>query len=300
MGVYPCQNSITMENVITIKDKRYPELLGKIGKDAPEKIYYKGNWDSEIFKNCLAVVGSRRLTSYGRKITEQLVTEIASAGVTIVSGFMYGGDEAAHKAAAEAGGRTIAVMPCGIDMIHPEYQEELYNKILENKGLIISEYEGKFPPANWTYPRRNRIVAGLSKAVLIVEAGLNSGTLITAEYAKKFGRKIFAVPGPLTSEVSKGTLGLIRGGAEAVGNAEEILRYYKIKGTIRENKGMIREIKGVEGLEREIVDQLKKEPMEADGLARMLGMSVSKIGTTLSLMQLKGFINQEGGKYHLN
>ena len=300
MGVYPCQNSITMENVITIKDKRYPELLGKIGKDAPEKIYYKGNWDSEIFKNCLAVVGSRRLTSYGRKITEQLVTEIASAGVTIVSGFMYGGDEAAHKAAAEAGGRTIAVMPCGIDMIHPEYQEELYNKILENKGLIISEYEGKFPPANWTYPRRNRIVAGLSKAVLIVEAGLNSGTLITAEFAKKFGRKIFAVPGPLTSEVSKGTLGLIRGGAEAVGSAEEILRYYKIKGTIRENKGMIKEIKGVEGLEREIVEQLQKEPLEADSLARILGMSVSKIGTTLSLMQLKGFINQEGVKYHLN
>ena len=126
---------------------------------------------------------------------------------------MYGGDEAAHKAAVEAGGRTIAVMPCGIDMIHPEYQEELYNKILENKGLIISEYEGKFPPAIWTYPKRNRIVAGLSKAVLIVEAGLNSGTLITAECAKKFGRKIFAVPGPITSEVSKGTIQLIKEGA---------------------------------------------------------------------------------------
>ena len=287
-------------NIITLRDKNYPALLRKIGKDAPEKIYYKGEWNNEIFENCLAVVGSRRLTSYGRKMTEQLVTEIAASGVTIVSGFMYGGDEAAHRAAAEVGGRTIAVMPCGIDVIHPEYQEELYNKILEKDGLIISEYEGKFPPANWTYPRRNRIVAGLSKAVLIVEAGLNSGTLITAEFAKKFGRKIFAVPGPLTSEVSKGTLGLIRGGAEAVGSAEEILRYYKIKGTIRENKGMIKEIKGVEGLEREIVNQLKKEPMEADGLARLLGMSVSKIGTTLSLMQLKGFINQEGGKYHLN
>jgi len=287
-------------NIITLRDKNYPALLRKIGKDAPEKIYYKGEWNNEIFENCLAVVGSRRLTSYGRKMTEQLVTEIAASGVTIVSGFMYGGDEAAHRAAAEVGGRTIAVMPCGIDVIHPEYQEELYNKILEKDGLIISEYEGKFPPANWTYPRRNRIVAGLSKAVLIVEAGLNSGTLITAEFAKKFGRKIFAVPGPLTSEVSKGTLGLIRGGAEAVGSAEEILRYYKIKGTIRENKGMIKEIKGVEGLEREIVDQLKKEPMEVDGLARILGMSVSKIGTTLSLMQLKGFINQEGGKYHLN
>ena len=297
MGVYPCQNSITMENVITIKDKRYPELLGKIGKDAPEKIYYKGNWDSEIFKNCLAVVGSRRLTSYGRKITEQLVTEIASAGVTIVSGFMYGGDEAAHKAAAEAGGRTIAVMPCGIDMIHPEYQEELYNKILENKGLIISEYEGKFPPANWTYPRRNRIVAGLSKAVLIVEAGLNSGTLITAEFAKKFGRKIFAVPGPLTSEVSKGTAQLIKEGAEVVTEARDILKDYNISLT---KPNLAKPSLNIEGIEQEIINQLQKEPLEADNLARILGMSVSKIGTTLSLMQLKGFINQEGGKYYVD
>ena len=297
MGVYPCQNSITMENVITIKDKRYPELLGKIGKDAPEKIYYKGNWDSEIFKNCLAVVGSRRLTSYGRKITEQLVTEIASAGVTIVSGFMYGGDEAAHKAAAEAGGRTIAVMPCGIDMIHPEYQEELYNKILENKGLIISEYEGSFPPANWTYPRRNRIVAGLSKAVLIVEAGLNSGTLITAEFAKKFGRKIFAVPGPLTSEVSKGTAQLIKEGAEVVTEARDILKDYNISLT---KPNLAKPSLNIEGIEQEIINQLQKEPLEADNLARILGMSVSKIGTTLSLMQLKGFINQEGGKYYVD
>jgi len=286
-----------MENVITIKDKRYPELLGKIGKDAPEKIYYKGNWDSEIFKNCLAVVGSRRLTSYGRKITEQLVTEIASAGVTIVSGFMYGGDEAAHKAAAEAGGRTIAVMPCGIDMIHPEYQEELYNKILENKGLIISEYEGKFPPANWTYPRRNRIVAGLSKAVLIVEAGLNSGTLITAEFAKKFSRKIFAVPGPLTSEVSKGTAQLIKEGAEVVTEARDILKDYNISLT---KPNLAKPSLNIEGIEQEIINQLQKEPLEADNLARILGMSVSKIGTTLSLMQLKGFINQEGGKYYVD
>ena len=284
-------------NIITLRDKNYPALLRKIGKDAPEKIYYKGEWNNEIFENCLAVVGSRRLTSYGRKITEQLVTEIASAGVTIVSGFMYGGDEAAHKAAAEAGGRTIAVMPCGIDMIHPEYQEELYNKILENKGLIISEYEGKFPPANWTYPRRNRIVAGLSKAVLIVEAGLNSGTLITAEFAKKFGRKIFAVPGPLTSEVSKGTAQLIKEGAEVVTEARDILKDYNISLT---KPNLAKPSLNIEGIEQEIINQLQKEPLEADNLARILGMSVSKIGTTLSLMQLKGFINQEGGKYYVD
>jgi len=284
-------------NIITLRDKNYPALLRKIGKDAPEKIYYKGEWNNEIFENCLAVVGSRRLTSYGRKMTEQLVTEIAASGVTIVSGFMYGGDEAAHRAAAEAGGRTIAVMPCGIDMIHPEYQEELYKKILENKGLIISEFEGSFPPANWTYPRRNRIVAGLSKAVLIVEAGLNSGTLITAEYAKKFGRKIFAVPGPLTSEVSKGTAQLIKEGAEVVTEARDILKDYNISLT---KPNLAKPSLKMGGIEQEIINQLQKEPMEVDGLARILGMSVSKIGTTLSLMQLKGFINQEGGKYHLN
>jgi len=284
-------------NIITLRDKNYPALLRKIGKDAPEKIYYKGEWNNEIFENCLAVVGSRRLTSYGRKITEQLVTEIAASGVTIVSGFMYGGDEAAHRAAAEAGGRTIAVMPCGIDMIHPEYQEELYNKILENKGLIISEYEGKFPPANWTYPRRNRIVAGLSKAVLIVEAGLNSGTLITAEFAKKFGRKIFAVPGPLTSEVSKGTAQLIKEGAEVVTEARDILKDYNISLT---KPNLAKPSLNIEGIEQEIINQLQKEPLEADNLARILGMSVSKIGTTLSLMQLKGFINQEGGKYYVD
>jgi len=215
-------------NIINIKDERYPELLKAIGKEAPEKLYYKEKWESEIFDNCLAVVGSRHLTGYGRKITERLVKEIVATGITIVSGFMYGGDEAAHSATVEVGGRTIAVMPCGIDVIHPKYQEKLYNKILENKGLIISEFEGNFPPTNWTYPRRNRIVAGLSKAILIVEARLNSGTLITAEFAKKFGRKIFVVQGPLTSEVSKGTAKLFKEGASVITEAKDILDFYKV------------------------------------------------------------------------
>ncbi len=211
---------------------------------------------------------------------------------------MYGGDEAAHKAAVETGGKTIAVLPCGIDMIHPEYQEELYNKILENKGLIISEFEGNFPPANWTYPKRNRIVAGLSKAVLIVEAGLNSGTLITAEFAKKFGRKIFAVPGPLTSEVSKGTAQLIKEGVGVATEAADVLKYYDI--SLAKPNSAKPSFLQVEGIEQEIINQLQKEPMEIDVLARAIGMPIAKLGTNLSLMQLKGFINQEGGKYYVN
>lgn len=322
-----------MGNVIKIQDKRYPELLKKI-KDAPKKLYYKGEWPFDatqgkdnIFENCLAVVGSRHLTSYGRKMTELLVSEIAARGITIVSGFMYGGDEAAHRATLEAGGRTIAVMPCGIDVIHPEYQEDLYNKILENKGLIISEFEGDFPPALWTYPRRNRIVAGLSNAILIVEAGINSGTLITAEYAKSFGRKIFAVPGPLTSEVSRGTAQLLKQGAEIVTEAQDVLKYFSLKGVkqawlqgaklllgkktdgclIKQSltgtvklSNPVGTVMQIGKLEKEIIEHLKIEPLEADALARMLSLSISKISANLSLMQIKGFIKQEGDKYYLN
>jgi len=293
-----------MENIIDIKDKKYPELLKKI-KGAPKKLYYRGEYDDNIFKNCLAVVGSRRLTSYGRRMTQLLVSEIAAAGITIVSGFMYGGDEAAHRATVEVGGRTIAVMPCGIDLIHPEYQEELYQKILDNNGLIISEFPGKSLPLNWMYAARNRIVAGLSKAVLIIEAGINSGTMITANYAKKFDRKIFAVPGPLTSEVSKGTAQLIKEGAKIVTEAKDVLDFYKtnfqfsITNFQSKSKSQIPNSKMTTSLEQKIIGELKREPLAADALAETLKVPVSKISASLSLMQIKGFIKQEGDKYYV-
>ena len=291
---------------VEIDDKNYPralkEALGRIEPSlGPKKLYYKGSWDKEIFQNCLAVVGSRRLTSYGRRATEQLVTEIAAAGITIVSGFMYGGDEAAHSAAVKCGGRTIAVMPCGIDLIHPPQQKELYQEILNNKGLIISEYEGNAQPQNFTYVQRDRLVAGLSKAVLVTEAALGSGSLITASYAQKYGRKIFALPGQITSEVSKGTIKLIKEGAEPVTEANDILSFYKVL-VIQKSSGRpfsancgTSEVPQTGSLEH-----LSREPMEADGLARALSVSVAQLGTALSLMQLKGFINLDNGKYYLN
>ncbi len=293
-----------MEKVVEISDKTYPELLKQI-KGAPKKLYYKGEWPScsagknSIFENCLAVVGSRRLTSYGRKMTEILVSEIAVAGVTIVSGFMYGGDEAAHKAAVEVGGRTIAVMPCGIDLIHPAYQKDLYQEILNNHGLIVSEFPGKTSPLNWMYATRNRIVAGLSKAVLIVEAGLDSGTMITANYAKKFNRKIFAVPGPLTSDVSKGTAKLIKEGAAIATEAVDVLKYFNFK-LVRSPASHKKDFAPGSGLERKIIDFLKTEPLTPDDLARNIGTPVSKVSVSLSLMQLRGLVKQEGDKYYLS
>ena len=295
-----------MSNVVTIQDKEYPKLLKEI-KDPPKQIYYKGKWDEKIFKNCLAVVGSRMMTSYGKRAVEQIVTEVAAAGVTIVSGFMYGVDAASHKAALNAGGRTIAVMPCGIELIHPEYQQDLYVEILNNNGLVISEFEGNMQPSTWTYPKRNRIVAGLSKAALIIEAGKKSGSLITANFAQKYKRKVFAVPGPITSETSKGTLQLIKEGADLVTSAKDILNYYRSENNFLKSSPLAsprphdfkKSFSSLPRLEKQILEYLGREPLGIDELARTLGISAAKLGTILSLMQLKGFIQQEGNKYYL-
>jgi DNA processing protein len=300
-----------MEKTVEITDKKYPKALKEalgylVSSQGPKRLFYKGVWSDEIFQNCLAVVGSRHLTHYGRQATERIVTECAVAGITIVSGFMYGGDEAAHSAAVRCG-RTIAVMPCGIDLIHPPGQKDLYKKILDTGGLIISEYESDLQPQNWMYVQRDRIVAGLSKAVLVTEAALDSGSLITAGYAKKYNRKVFAIPGPITSEVSRGTIKLIKEGAEPVTEAKDILDFFKITPKFSKSKSVqnlndrvVYEHSPAGTLEQKIIDQLKREPMKADEMARLFSVPVAHLGTTLSLMQLKGFISQDSGKYYIN
>ena len=229
-------------NFVELGERGYPKLLEQI-KDPPKKLYYKGEWNERLFEKCLAVVGSRRMTSYGERCVRPLVYDVAAAGGTVVSGFMYGIDASAHRAALDtpaagrASSRTVAVMPCGIDLIIPEYQAGLYNKIISSGGLVISEFEADFPPSPWTFPKRNRIVAGLCQAVLVVEAGFGSGSLITAEFAKNFGRKVFAVPGNIDSKLSQGTLSLIEDGATMVTSSKKILEFYKVEsaGSIRGN-----------------------------------------------------------------
>lgn len=285
-----------MCGVMKIDNPKYPSLLRQINS-APQKLYYKGNWDNSIFENCLAVVGTRCITSYGKQITNKLVSEIASTGLTVVSGFMYGVDAVAHKAALNVGGRTIAIMPCGIDMIHPAHQRNLYYEILENNGLIISEFEGNFSPALWTYPKRNRIVAGLSKAAMVVEAASKSGSLITANFARVYKRKVFAVPGPLTSSLSEGTLGLIKEGAIMVISAKDILAYYGLDSS--KSLANSRQFLNLSKLEVSIIAKLKQEPASIDDLSHSLEIAVSKIGTALSLLQLRGVLLEEEGKYYL-
>lgn len=279
---------------IFLNDKNYPSVLRGI-EDAPAVLNYRGEFDESIFRDTLAVVGSRRVTSYGKRVVEEVISKVAKEGVTIVSGFMYGVDATAHRAALSAGGKTIAVMPCGVDVIHPAYQKDLYKEI-EEKGLILSEFDNGYPPSKWTYPRRNRIVVGLSKAVLAVEAEEKSGTLISANLAVKYKRKLFAVPGSIFSPTSEGTNRIIKEGlAESVLSAEEILSFF--------NKSLEkRSAKKVEGLsedEKKVFNVLKSEAMDANSICKTMKMSVSQTNTTLSILCLKGVVKKERGKYYV-
>ncbi len=282
-------------NYVDINSAEYPYLLRQI-KDPPPKLYFKNEWDSDIFSETLSVVGSRKMTRYGGIITDNIISTVAGAGITIISGFMYGIDAQAHNAAIEAGGRTIAVMPCGIDIIHPEYQSDLHEKITQNKGLILSEYPGKTPPALWTYPRRNRIIAGLSPILLVVEAGIKSGALITSKIAKKYNKIIFSVPGPLTSSVSLGTANLIKNGARIVTDVQDILSEY---GRTNTNELFSKkEFYGLNRTQSKILKLLVNEPSSIDEISRLVEKKISEIGADITILSLKKCISLYEGKYY--
>lgn len=285
-----------MVNRIDSSSCEYPYLLRQI-KDPPAQLYFKGNWDTDIFKETLSVVGSRRMTRYGEIITTEMVTAVSETGITIVSGFMYGIDAQAHQAALEAKGRTIAVMPCGIEAIHPEYQAALHAGIINSDGLVLSEYPGDTAPALWTYPRRNRIIAGLSPVLLVVEAGLKSGALITARIAKKYNKRIFSVPGPLTSSVSRGTALLIQQGASIVTAVDDLLFEYGKFSVERPNRGL--ELYGLKESQKRIINLITLEPMGIDEITRVTERPASEIGADLTVLSLKKLLTLKDGRYYL-
>lgn len=277
-----------------IEKKNFPKLLKEI-PDAPPLLNYRGVVDENIFKDTLAVVGSRRMTNYGRRIIEEIVSRVASEGITIVSGFMYGVDATAHKTALDVDGKTIAVMPCGVDIVHPAYQKDLYKKI-EKTGLMLSEFEDGHPPDKWTYPRRNRIVVGLSKATLVVEAEEKSGSLISASLATKYKRKLFAVPGPIFNPTSEGTNKLIKDNlAETVTSAKDILSFFEkeIEEKKKEKKNNLTKE------EKKILGILEREQTEVDEMAKELNIPIAQLNTSLSMLCLKGIIKKEGRSYRM-
>lgn len=213
---------VEVTRILTIQSPRYPKLLKEIS-DPPEKLYVRGTGSKINLEKTIAVVGTRHVTEYGRKITIRLVTDLVARGFTIVSGLAYGVDAVAHKAAIDAGGKTIAVLGCGIDIIAPESNTELYWRIIHGNGAVVSEIPPGIRPDRKKFVTRNRIISGLSLGVLVTEGARKSGSLITANYAASQGREVFAVPGPVTSEFSGAASFLLKNGAKLVESVDDII-----------------------------------------------------------------------------
>jgi DNA processing protein len=231
------------------------------------------------------------MSFYGSKVVEKFLS-VFSKNVTIVSGFMTGVDAESHRQSIKFGLKTIAVMPCGVDYIHPEDQVDLYNDILDNDGLIISEYEGVFKPRIWTYPRRNRIVAGLSKAVIIVEAAKNSGSLITARMANSYGREVLAVPGSIFSNLSSGKTQILNEFAKAIDSGF----YINKKLGLNTNPDAAKNSSN--GFGSPILKTINDSPMTVNELSEFLKIEVSDISTQLTLLSIDGKVKERGGKFY--
>jgi len=244
------------------------------------KLYWQGNWSEEIFAKCMGVVGSRRMTSYGRRVVEKIVPSLVQQGWTIVSGMMYGVDQTAHEVCIECGGKTIGVLGWGIEYRKLEARDlKLEERIVESGGLLVSLWKDQMG-TNWTFPARNQVVADICHELIVVEAAAKSGALLTAGMMIKRKKPVWAVPGPITSSVSAGTNQLIAEG--------------KAKMWVGSS------LKGVPLQRREtpLLDLIQDEGLEADEIARKLGKSISEVGAQLSLLSLSGDIVERDGKYY--
>jgi DNA processing protein len=213
---------VSATRVLPITSSHYPRLLKEI-PDPPSVLYVRGTGSKINMEKTIAVVGTRHVTAYGREITNRLVTDLVSRGYTIVSGLAYGVDALAHQAAIDAGGKTIAVLGCGIDIIAPESNTDLYWRIIDGHGAVVSEVPPGIRPNKKRFVTRNRIISGLSLGVLVTEGARKSGTLITANYAAEQGREVFAVPGPVNSKYSGAASFLLKNGAKLVESVDDII-----------------------------------------------------------------------------
>lgn len=277
-------------SVLTWESPDYPELLKNIW-DPPIVLYVRGKLEPQD-EWALAVVGTRRATTYGKDCTRLLVSGLVKNGITIVSGLAYGIDTEAHQSAINEDGRTIAVLGCGVDIIYPPENRKLAGVIIEN-GALISEYSLGTKPESNNFPPRNRIISGLSLGVLFVEGSRQSGARITTDYALEQGREVFAVPGSILHKTGSGPNYLIQNGAKLVVKVEDILEELNLTMVAQHTEA--RAIIPDNEIEATLLQQLSLEPVHVDELGRATGLSAPDIASTLTMMELKGMVRQVGG-----
>ena len=275
--------------VLIHEDPLYPARLKEI-YDYPPVLYVRGNLPVQD-EPCLAIVGTRRPTIYGRQVTEEIVADLARSKITIVSGLARGIDSVAHRAALDAGGKTIAVFASGLDIVYPGENAKLAQAITEH-GAVLSEHPLGAKPKPENFPLRNRIMSGLSLGVLVVEAGERSGALITAHQAVEQNREVFAIPGSILSPASQGTNRLIQEGAKLVRNYTDILQELNL--TIVVQQAEIKEFSPADEAESAILKQLSSEPSHIDEICRRSGLAMPEVSSTLAMLELKGIARQAG------
>jgi DNA processing protein len=271
-------------------DKTFPKNLKGLD-GAPLVLYYKG--DITCLKtNCVAIVGTRKMTSYGREVTQKFSSELANFGITIISGLAYGVDTAAHRACLSVGGKTVAVLGNGLDTIYPPANTVLAAEIVKTGGAVISEYPLGYPALPVNFAIRNRIVSGLSSAVIVVEGAEKSGTLLTAAHAAEQGKTVFAVPGQITSPLSFAPLFLLKNGAKIATETKDILDELDMQ--VKVDKEKIQKIIPDTPEEEKVLAILENEALHLDELVRISGCTTSEISARLTIMEMKGMVRNMG------
>jgi DNA processing protein len=279
--------------IVTPVDLAYPGLLSEIPAPPPV-LYYRGEL-LETDRIAVAIVGTRRMTPYGREMTTRLASDLARAGVTIVSGLARGVDGVAHQAALDAGGRTIAVLGSGINRIYPPEHRNLARRIVE-QGAVVSDYLPDTPPDGVNFPPRNRIISGLSLGVIVVEAPDRSGALITVDFAADQGRDVFAVPGPATAPNSAGTNRLVREGARLVRNADDVLEDLQINRMPMDTAAQ--QALPLDEGERRLLAVLTEIPQHIDDLAALSDSTVAETSGRLMMLELQGLVRNTGAQHY--
>lgn len=279
-------------NIIEDNSKYYPDSLREI-PNSPKQLYYSGDI-SLLSANSIAVVGSRKYTVYGKNVAHMIGKALGASEVPVVSGLASGIDTFAHEGVLDGDGQPIAVLGTGINRIYPPRNKALMEEVAK-KGLVISEYEPDFGGKPYTFPARNRIIAGLAKAVVLIEANFKSGALITAQYAMDYGKTVYAVPGNINSQFSMGTNLLLRDGATPLVVIDDLLREMNV-----EVKDVKVEKMNLSGDEMDIYNVIKQNNgISVDDISHILNKKTPELSAILTILEIKGAVTSYGGKFHL-
>lgn len=276
---------------ISVEDPEYPPYLKHI-YDPPSVLYVRGNINT-LQLPMFAVVGSRKATYYGLGVAEKIARELVAAGLCIVSGMARGIDTAGHRGALSAGGPTVAVLGCGVDVVYPRENKKIMSEIIHN-GAVLSEFPPGTEPIAGNFPRRNRVISGLSRGVLVIEAAERSGSLITADFALEQGRDVFAVPGQVTNPINRGAHRLIKQGARLVEDVADILEDLGLSPVGKEGPGK-ENLPHLTNGEKKVYNIISDTPVSSDHIIAKTGISAAEVMSLLLLMEMKGLVKQLPG-----